>query len=155
MYGNARWRKNTVGVRTFQTPSPSRSLVYGTARRRLRFLHCVPFCTRNSAINISERARYCARKRNYTILARGDKKKREKERTLRRWWKESEKPVGSRICAIYLTITSACLYFLREKDKWTERKYIITIGYEYYEINNFIKHCTIIDVHNVRKNIEL
>ena len=25
-------------------------------------------------------------------------------------------------------------------------KYIITIGYEYYEINNYIKHCIIIDV---------
>lgn len=33
--------KNTVGVRTFQTPSPS-LVLYGTAR--LRFLHCIPFC---------------------------------------------------------------------------------------------------------------
>lgn len=32
-------------------------------------------------------------------------------------------------------------------------KYIITIGYEYYEINNYIKHCIIIDVRNARKNV--
>lgn len=148
--------KNTVGVRIFQSPSPPSkcSLVLWKTKAAIFALYSFPY----SVINISERARYCARKRNYTILARGDKKKKEREREkmLRRWWKESEKPVGSRTCAIYLTIASACLYFLREKDKWTETKYIITIGYEYYEINNYIKHCIIIDVRNARKkyNIE-
>lgn len=70
--------KNTVGVRIFQSPSPPSkcSLVLWKTKAAIFALYSFPY----SVINISERARYCARKRNYTILARGDKKKKERER---------------------------------------------------------------------------
>lgn len=57
------------------------------------------------------------RERNYTILARGDKKKRERERGGENVGTEGEREighrVGSRIRAIYLTITNA--FFTQRK----------------------------------------
>lgn len=82
-------------------------------RRRLRFFYCIPSVPLILRLTFQSVLDIPVRERNYTILARGDKKKREGENVETEGEREIGHRVGSRIRAIYLTITNA--FFTQRK----------------------------------------